>query len=274
MSERKPSDTTEDPTADGEPGPLPPPPGNRGAQKSGSRTTGDDPPADDPPTDADDASETTAAKPAAKPAAAAKKTPAKKSAPRSKPAEKSAEKSAGTPPAATQRPMTAADYARTVSGDPASTSVFPRVTDDGAVREPATAQQPTVTVPADTEPVTRQARLSLVHIDPWSTTQLAFVVSTALMIVAIVAVTAFWLVLNVTGVWDNLNDTVNSVLSSEDGTFDVADYLGFGRVIGLTIVLSLINVVLMTALAAIGARLYNAATHLVGGVQVTFRDRG
>lgn len=272
MSERKPSDTTEDPTADGEPGPLPAPPGSAATKPSSA--SGDEPPADDPPIDGDDASEATAAKPAAKPAAAAKKTPAKKSAPRSKPAEKSAEKSAGTPPAATQRPMTAADYARTVSGDPASTSVFPRVTDDGAVREPATAQQPTVTVPADTEPVTRQARLSLVHIDPWSTTQLAFVVSTALMIVAIVAVTAFWLVLNVTGVWDNLNDTVNSVLSSEDGTFDVADYLGFGRVIGLTIVLSLINIVLMTALAAIGARLYNAATHLVGGVQVTFRDRG
>ena len=112
------------------------------------------------------------------------------------------------------------------------------------------------------------------HVDPWSVTQLAFVVSTALMIVAVVAVTVFWVVLNVTGVWDNLNDTINSVLSSEDGTFDVENYLGFGRVVGLTLVLSAINVVLMTALAAIGARLYNAATHLVGGIQVTFRDRG
>ncbi|MFT4187493.1 MAG: DUF3566 domain-containing protein [Aeromicrobium sp.] len=170
-----------------------------------------------------------------------------------------------------KRPMTAADYARTVEADPASTSVFPKVEESA----PASAVEPKEPKPqsVDTTPVTRQARLSLVHVDPWSVTQLAFVVSTALMVVTVVAVTVFWLVLSVTGVWDNLNDTVNSVLSAEDGTFDVKNYFGFGRVVGLTLVLSAINVILMTALAAIGARLYNAATHLVGGVQLTFRER-
>lgn len=251
--------------------PLPRPP---------SATSDESPPADDPPL-ADDPPSDDASSQATKPAA---KRPTKRPASKSTAQRPTAKKATPTRPTPTKsaassatsgRPMTAADYARTTSADPASTSVFPAVSDDpDPDPAPTQPQAPVSSGPAPESAVTRQARLSLVHVDPWSVTQLAFVVSTALMIVAVVAVTVFWLVLNVTGVWDNLNDTINSVLSSEDGTFDVENYLGFGRVVGLTLVLSAINVVLMTALAAIGARLYNAATHLVGGIQVTFRDRG
>lgn len=250
--------------------PLPRPPG-----ASDENPPADDLPlADDPPADAptEQAEAPAAKRPTKRPAtkSAAQRSAAKKATPTRPTPTKSA---ASSPTSG--RTMTAADYARTTSTDASSTSVFPAVSDD---RDPDPAStQPQAAVATESAPesaVTRQARLSLVHVDPWSVTQLAFVISTALMIVAVVAVTVFWLVLNVTGVWDNLNDTINSVLSSEDGTFDVENYLGFGRVVGLTLVLSAINVVLMTALAAIGARLYNAATHLVGGIQVTFRDRG
>lgn len=267
MSKRNADGTGADDATDA--APLPRPPG----EPSHDNPPADDPPlADDPPADgpAEGTKGTPSKRPTKRPAnkSAAQRSTAKKSTPTRPTPKKSAASSSGS-----GRPMTAADYARTTSTDPATTSVFPAVSDDP---EPAQTQ-PQAPVAADPSPesaVTRQARLSLVHVDPWSVTQLAFVVSTALMVVAVVAVTAFWLVLNLTGVWDNLNDTINSVLSSEDGTFDVENYLGFGRVVGLTLVLSAINVVLMTALAAIGARLYNAATHLVGGIQVTFRDRG
>lgn len=171
-------------------------------------------------------------------------------------------------------PMTAADYARTTQGDPSSTSVMPAVRDDDS--NPHGRHDVNSTSQPDDhadDSAPRQARLNLVHVDPWSVTKLAFVISVALMIVSVVAVTVFWIVLNVTGVWGSLNDTINSVLSSEDGTFDVTDYIGLPRILGLTLVLSAINVLLMTALAAIGARLYNVAAALVGGVQVTFADR-
>lgn len=271
MSKRNPYGRAQGADDENDAVPLPPPPGE---------VTDDNPPADDPPL-ADDPPEDAPAKGSKSPAA---KRPTKRPANKSAAQRSTAKKTTPTRPTPNKsgpssstsgRPMTAADYARTTSTDPAATSVFPAVSDDRDA-EPAPTQ-PQAAVTAEQAPesaVTRQARLSLVHVDPWSVTQLAFVVSTALMIVAVVAVTAFWLVLNLTGVWDNLNDTINSVLSSEDGTFDVENYLGFGRVVGLTLVLSAINVVLMTALAAIGARLYNAATHLVGGIQVTFRDRG
>jgi hypothetical protein len=111
-----------------------------------------------------------------------------------------------------------------------------------------------------------------VHIEPWSVTRLAFVVSVAMMIVAVVAVSIFWIVLSVTGVWGQINDSVTSLLSDDGGAFDIRDYLGFGRIFGLTLVLSAINVVLMTALATIGAHLYNLAAQLLGGLEVTFSD--
>lgn len=267
MSKRNARGTGADDVTDASP--LPRPPG----ETSGDNPPADDPPlADDPPADApaDSTKGTPSKRPTKRPAnkSAAQRGTAKKSTP-TRPTPRSSASSSSTP----SRPMTAADYARTTSTDPAATSVFPAVSDDPEPFQ-TQPQQAVAAEPSPESAVTRQARLSLVHVDPWSVTQLAFVISTALMIVAVVAVTAFWLVLNLTGVWDNLNDTINSVLSSEDGTFDVENYLGFGRVVGLTLVLSAINVVLMTALAAIGARLYNAATHLVGGIQVTFRDRG
>lgn len=125
---------------------------------------------------------------------------------------------------------------------------------------------------APSAPSGRRASLRLVHVEPWSVTRLAFVVSVAMMIVAVVAVAIFWIVLNITGVWGQVNDSVTSVLSDDSGNFDIRDYLGFGRLVGLTLVLSAINVILMTALATIGAHLYNLAAELLGGLDVTFSD--
>ena len=142
-------------------------------------------------------------------------------------------------------------------------------------RESARPQTPSARpqrTPAPAAQPGRRASLRLVHVEPWSVTRLAFVVSVAMMIVAVVAVSIFWLVLSVTGVWGQINDSVTSVLSDDGGTFDIKDYLGFGRLFGLTLVLSAINVVLMTALATIGAHLYNLAAQLLGGLEVTFSD--
>jgi hypothetical protein len=103
-------------------------------------------------------------------------------------------------------------------------------------------------------------------------TRIAFVISVSLMIVSVVAVALFWVVLGVFGVWGQINDSVAALLSDEAGSFDIKDYLGFGRMVGGTLVLSGINVILMTALATIGAHLYNLAAALLGGVEATFRD--
>jgi Transmembrane domain of unknown function (DUF3566) len=166
-----------------------------------------------------------------------------------------------------------ADYRRTTSGSPATTAVIPAVKGGAKGAKPsAPSAKPERQAPSPAAQPGRRASLRLVHVEPWSVTRLAFVVSVAMMIVAVVAVSIFWVVLNVTGVWGQVNDSVTSVLSDDSGTFDIKDYLGFGRLFGLTLVLSAINVVLMTALATIGAHLYNLAAQLLGGLEVTFSD--
>ncbi len=161
------------------------------------------------------------------------------------------------------RPLTASDYARTTRPSPATTAVIPAVRD-----EPSS---PVSDGPAAGGAV-RQARLRLNHVEPWSVARIAFAISVAMMIVGVVAMTIFWVVLNVTGVWDQINEAVTSVLSDESSSFNITDYLGFWRLIGLSLVLSAINVVLMTALATIGAHLYNLAAQVLGGVELTFSE--
>ncbi|WP_328596502.1 DUF3566 domain-containing protein [Aeromicrobium yanjiei] len=179
------------------------------------------------------------------------------------------------------RTLTAADYARTTKPSPATTAVIPAVKDapgGGSAAAPAPAKDkksraPQIKAsPASAGGTGRRASLRLTHVEPWSVTRLAFAISVALMIVAVVASMIFWVVLNFVGVWDQINDSLTTVLSDDSSSFDVKDYFGFGRFVGLTLVLSALNVVLMTILATIGAHLYNLAAQLMGGVEVTFSE--
>lgn len=173
------------------------------------------------------------------------------------------------------RPLTAADYARTTKQSASTTAVIPAVKDK--VDKPSnrerqkTGAKPEIAPDADPGS-SRRASLRLTHVEPWSVTRLAFAISVAMMIVGVVAVSIFWVVLEATGVWDQINGSVTSVLSDDSSSFNITDYLGFGRLVGLTLVLSAINVILMTALATIGAHLYNLAAQLLGGVEVTFAE--
>lgn len=170
----------------------------------------------------------------------------------------------------TGRPLTASDYARTTKGSPAATSVIPAVKDvprDEAPSAPVLTGE-TATAGASG----RRASLRLTHIEPWSVTRLAFAISVAMMIVAVVAVAIFWVVLDVVGVWDQINTSFTTVLADDSSSFNVTDYFGLTRVLGLTLVLSAVNVILATALATIAAHLYNLAAQLMGGVEVTFAE--
>lgn len=161
------------------------------------------------------------------------------------------------------RPVTAGEYARTTGSSASRTAVIPVVKDDGPLPSPAQAA---------VSSAGRQASLRLVRVDPWSVSKVVFALTVALMIVAVVAVTILWIVLSFAGVWDQINSSVTTVLSDDSSSFDITQYLGFTRIVGLTLVISAINVVITTAVATIGAYLYNLAAQLLGGVDVTLAE--
>src|SRR5699024_5896058 len=109
------------------------------------------------------------------------------------------------------------------SNSPDSTAVIP------VVRDNETKSAEVAKAPG------RRASLKIAHVDPWSVTKIAFALSVALMIVAVIAVSILWVVLAVAGVWDQINSSVSTVLSDGSSRFEIQDYLGFGRIMGLTL---------------------------------------
>lgn len=150
-----------------------------------------------------------------------------------------------------------------------------RVGQPTATMPPVREQAPSTTTRATAaRPKARRARLVLARVDPWSVMKLAFLLSIALAIVAVVAVLVLWTVLDTIGVFDSVGRTVESVTRASDSAqgVDILDYVGFGRVLTVTSVLAAVNVVLLTALCTLGAFLYNMAAGLVGGLNVTFTE--
>jgi hypothetical protein len=156
----------------------------------------------------------------------------------------------------------------------------PPVSQYGSYRSPAlpTARpearfRPTVAGSSPNEYGTRAARLRLVRIDPWSATRVAFLLAVATGIVAVVATVFLWVVLRIMGVFDAINRAVDQVFGLSGGRgFNITQFAGLGQVIGLVLILSLVNIVLITGLGALSSYLYNAVAGFVGGVEVTLTE--
>lgn len=119
----------------------------------------------------------------------------------------------------------------------------------------------------------RRARLRVVRVDPWSITKIAFLLSIAFGIMCVVAVFLVVSVMTASGLWDNVNDSIQGVLNQQpDEAFDITDWVSMDKVLGLTMLIAVLNVVLMTALATLGAFLYNLSSSLLGGVEVTLAE--
>jgi hypothetical protein len=119
----------------------------------------------------------------------------------------------------------------------------------------------------------RRARLRLTRVDPWSVMKTAFLLAVAFGIVTVVSVFIIWSVLGAAGVWDSINATAQDILGDEAaGTFDITSYIGTSRVMGFTMLVAVVDVVLLTAVATLGAFLYNMAAALLGGVEVTLAE--
>jgi hypothetical protein len=140
---------------------------------------------------------------------------------------------------------------------------------NAAERRPRPAARPAST--AGRAP--RRARLRLTRIDPWSVMKTAFLLSIAFGVVTVVSVAMIWSVLGAADVWESINRTVQDIVGGDSaGSFDIENYLGTSRVLGFTMLVAAIDVVLLTAIATLGAFLYNMAAALLGGIEVTLAE--
>ena len=118
----------------------------------------------------------------------------------------------------------------------------------------------------------RQARVYVTRIDPWSAAKVAFLLSLAIAVIMVVAVAVLWWVLDYTDVFITLSRTVNEVFGGAATNFDLVALLEFSRVMGVTVVLASVEIVLVSILATLFAVLYNLSVGLTGGIEVDLSD--
>src|SRR6185312_14931590 len=112
----------------------------------------------------------------------------------------------------------------------------------------------------------RLASLQLKRIDPWTVLKISLIVTIVMFFVWMIAVGVLYLSLGSMDVWTKINDTYNT-LATSDATTSGSDLITPARVFGITAVIGAINIVLFTALATIAAFVYNAAAGMAGGVE-------
>ncbi|MEU7281372.1 DUF3566 domain-containing protein [Streptomyces sp. NPDC045431] len=135
----------------------------------------------------------------------------------------------------------------------------------------AGARQPRPEV--KTVPRTRKARLRVAKADPWSVMKVSFLLSIALGICTVVAAAVLWMVMDAMGVFSTVGGTISEATgSNESNGFDLQAFLSLPRVLMFTSVIAVIDVVLATALATLGAFIYNLSAGFVGGVELTLAE--
>lgn len=80
-----------------------------------------------------------------------------------------------------------------------------------------------------------------------------------------------YLALDAMGVFQSVNETLKELVTASGG--EAAFKITAKGVIGTSALIGLVNVVLFTALATLGAFIYNVCADLVGGVELTLAER-
>ena len=131
------------------------------------------------------------------------------------------------------------------------------------------ASAPSLTQKSTTGP--RRVRLAVSRLDPWSVMKLSFLLSIAAGIMIVVASVVFWMVLDGLHVFTEVNDMIVAILG-EETKVNILQFVELKRVLSLSTMIAIVDVVLLTALSTIAAFLYNVVAALVGGVHLTLTD--
>lgn len=116
----------------------------------------------------------------------------------------------------------------------------------------------------------RRVKMTIQKIEPLSILKIGFLLSVAMGIMIVIAMLLLWLVLDAMHVFAQISDLFETLNSEQ--LLQLAAYLGFGRWMSFAVIIAIIDIVMMTALFAVGALVYNFIAALVGGLHITVTD--
>jgi hypothetical protein len=101
----------------------------------------------------------------------------------------------------------------------------------------------------------------------------SFMVSLVGWVVLFVVVAAIFYLFSSLGVFHQIEQTIGLVTSSKGSPgSNAAGWFSASTVLGYTMLAGAIDVVLITALATVGAVIYNLVTTLSGGIEITLKE--
>ena len=119
-------------------------------------------------------------------------------------------------------------------------------------------------------PNQKQVQLNLVKIEVLSALKAGFFITVAAGIATIVGFFVLWLVVGQIGLFSSLNSLLAGVFG--EGGVDIEQELSLPRILSFAVVLSLVNIILGTALAGLYAMIFNVIGKITGGIAVSFTN--
>jgi len=114
----------------------------------------------------------------------------------------------------------------------------------------------------------KRATMRLVYIDFWSALKMSFLLSIIVAAITVVISLLVWSAMDRLGVVASATSFLEDIAGAQGA--DLVAGLTFQNVMTFTLVVALLEVIVVSALGAIFAALFNLAVHVVGGWKVTF----
>ena len=119
-------------------------------------------------------------------------------------------------------------------------------------------------------PDAKRVQLRLVNIEVWSAARAGFFVTVAIGVATIVGFFTMWLIVGQLGLFASLNTLLAGAFG--EGGIDVEQQLSLPRVMSFAFGVSIFNVIVGTALAALYAMIFNVIGKITGGIAVSFTN--
>ena len=123
-------------------------------------------------------------------------------------------------------------------------------------------------MPSKVKAKKRRATMRLVYIDFWSALKMSFLVSIIVAAITVVISLLVWSLMERSGVVSAASGFLEDIAGAQGA--NLVSGLTFPNVMTFTLVVALLEVIVVSALGAIFAALFNLAVHVVGGWKVTF----
>jgi hypothetical protein len=114
----------------------------------------------------------------------------------------------------------------------------------------------------------KRAVMRLVYIDFWSALKMSFLVSLIVAAITLVIALLVWAALEKFGAVSLAQEFLESVAGAQGAA--LVSGITFSNFLTFALVVALLEVIVVSALGAIFAALFNLATNVVGGWKVTF----